>query len=225
MPQLCSRVVIIAVTIAVLIAVNLLATPAARAAVIFETASQGPAVTDIFFQPVMHGQMSGVRFFLSEPALVTHLGGHLLSDSFPARHTSASLVALTDANDVPDSVNRTTPDFLATTTLFPTTPSSDIEAEVAPVLILPGWYGLVIGDIPGNPAGVGAYLVLGNTPIGSATFFTAAGSEDAQFEPWFIETDVRMYVKGVPEPTGAGLFALSTLLTLRRVRRQECRNR
>ena len=204
---------LIAIAVGVLI---LFGSIEARSAVLFETASIGPSVTSIFFQPVLGDQILGTRFEVTEAVTVTHIGAHVLSDGVPGRLTYASLVALSGPSDMPDSVDRTTPDFLATTTLFPTNPSSDVEGEITPQLISPGWYGLVYGEWQGGHA---TFMVRGNTPLGSPTFFSGSVSGGPHYEPWLVENNVRMYARGIPEPTSVTALALAAL-ALRRAERR-----
>jgi hypothetical protein len=186
----------------------------ARAEILFESGATGPSVTDVLYHPVLGVQLLGWRFLVTEPVSVTGLGGHLLSND-GTRATLGSLVALTGPADVPDSFDRSTPDFLATTTLLATSPSSDVQGSIDPLQLAPGWYGLVYGDYA---AGFGTYMVRGNPPLGSNTFFAAAHPDSAYYA-WTVENDVRFFVVGVPEPATGIMSGAALLHCLRRRRR------
>lgn len=193
-----------------------------RADVIYQSALLGPSVTNHLFQPVLDYQQLGVRFELTQPAIASTIGAHLLREpGYNTASVPASIVQLSGPDDFPDFTNSSSNDYLATAFLDPPQPlSGDVSAPIGPITLQPGWYALVYGDW--GTDGSHAVAVQGNTPIGAPSFFSGAWNDP---EPYYHNNGPggsrRFFLLGtvVPEPTSMGSLAvIANSLLLRRRR-------
>lgn len=84
-----------------------------------------------------------VNFRVFNTVTTGSIGAHLL-DLSPGTSIFGAIVALTDANDVPDSSDLSTPDVRGVTLIDSGSPSRDSAGDLQ-VVLTPGWYALVFG--------------------------------------------------------------------------------
>jgi hypothetical protein len=101
-------------------------------------------------------QFLGVRFQVTSKVTISRIGGHIGGGG----QVFGALVRLSGPNDLPDSLNLTTPDVIGTTLLtlggFP-----DVSSPLVQQLE-PGWYALVFGS--GLFGATGSGFMPGNNP-------------------------------------------------------------
>ncbi len=209
--------------------------PPVSAATLFESGTLGPTgVTwdDLLAETVGGTNVkdvvfTGVRFELTQSVVTTQIGGHFLqrpgSDPQGDGSFFGAIVALSDANDFPDSGDLSTPDVLGSTLLSFPDPSDEVFGNLA-LTLNPGWYSLVFGSGLFNATANGVAL-RNNPDIGGPAYIA--------FQPgsgWFNLTDLsdailfvghRFVVSGnlIPEPSSAVLVMISSLwLAIRRTR-------
>jgi hypothetical protein len=95
---------------------------------------------------IYQDQFLGARFELSSGATIDGVGGHMFRTGIGNLELFGALVALTSLDDVPDSVNLSTPDVLAFTTFEPPVQSNDVIAPIGPIDVPAGYYAVVFGS-------------------------------------------------------------------------------
>jgi hypothetical protein len=154
----------------------------------------------------------GVRFELTEPVVISQVGGHFVA---PVNGTFFGAIAsLTDENDFPNSADLSTPDVLGVTTLTFPDPSEEVFGNLD-LSLEPGWYALVFGSGLFGTTGFGG-AVRNGLDIGSPTYI--AHGPNLQ---WF-NLDIfqhpfdnhRFVINGqiVPEPSSV-VLVLFTVVT------------
>jgi hypothetical protein len=151
----------------------------------------------------------GVRFELTEPVVISEIGGHFLRkhDAPENDMLFAALIAIDGSHDYPDSPDLSTPDVLGVTLFELPTASADVFGPL-PIRIGPGWYAVVYGAELFGAGGIGA-SILGSTEFNSPSYFTNRTYET----PWINRDDddlfrgVRFVIRGyvIPEPTSSTL--------------------
>jgi hypothetical protein len=137
----------------------------ATAAVLYETGALGP--TGITWDQmtsdpslgvnVSRAVFGGVRFRLTTPVALSHVGGHFVARAGADRSFFGAIVRLEGETDYPDSIDLSTPDVRGATLL--TFPSASAEAFGQLDLTLePGLYALVFGSGLFGATGAGASL-------------------------------------------------------------------
>ena len=206
-----SRSVLLTRGIAAMLASCFAAT--APAAVVYESATPAGVPTTAGYM-IAADNFLGVRFQLTQPTLITHIGGELTQ--FTNGGTFAALIALTDMSDYPDSTDLTTPDVLRTATFNLSRLSSDVSVPVAPITVPAGWYGILFGAGLFGTTGSGG-VPNDNTIVGTPRFFryTSTGGYEVIGLP-----GARFFVADapVPEPTAAlaGAVAVAWFIGRRR---------
>lgn len=168
-------------------------------------------------------QFVGVRFAVSAPVVLQQVGAHI----FEGRDAFFAIVRLSDAADLPDSIDLSTADVLGTGRIV--APSSPAEyADGVGRLQLPlasGWYGLVLGKglFGVDPTPVSG-LSRGNTPIGDPSFFITAGVGGGLAWVELSPQGLRMFadadVNPIPEPATVVLLGTGAVAIICRVRRR-----
>ncbi len=100
-------------------------------------------------------QFYGWRFKLTKAVEITHVGGHLLGNFSGDSTIFGAIISLSSPNALPTGNPFTTGEVLASTTLTPTAPSSEILVPLS-VTLKPGNYALVFGSGLFNAFGIGA---------------------------------------------------------------------
>jgi hypothetical protein len=203
-----------------------------RAAILFESGTLGPTgltFDDFGGTPEPSGAFvsdfafTGIRFELTQPAVMKRVGGHFVVDPGHDDSFFGVIVRLNDATDFPDSGDLSTPDVVGQTLLsFPNTSAEvfgDLELPLGP-----GWYALVFGSGLFGATGRGAALA-NNPDIGTPSYIAfLPNSQWVDFStlPGPFE-NFRLVVEGyfVPEPNSiiATLVALASLRCFFRNRR------
>jgi hypothetical protein len=197
--------------IVLILVMSLLFAPNSWGVTLFETAEMGPVGFGGGFS-VGFSQSIGARFEVSSSTVTTEIGGHfrgLSADSF-----FGAIVRLSGPLDVPDSIDLTTPDLLASVLFFPDTdgPSAELSQPLVTVLD-PGWYALIFGGDSLGASSTGTTLMPGgNLQIGDPSYITRnlGNSQLGWFEPNNL-SGVRMFVNVIPEPSTATLLGLGLL--------------
>jgi len=177
----------------------------AQSAIIFESGNLGP--TGLSRDDLLNSEPSinltvsvygGVRFQLSQPVLITQVGGHFVDSSNGTLF--GAIVALDDENDFPDSNDLSTPDVLGNAELIFPVPSDEVFGDLK-LSLEPGWYALVFGSGLFGTSGDGG-SPLNNPDIGNPSY--------VGFQPgaeWFNSTTFpnRRYVVSVRPEIELGL--------------------
>ena len=202
-------------------AAALIATSQANGDILFESGTLG--VTGIPRESATATNVNqfvypGVRFYLSQPAITSQIGGHFVSES--SGTFFGAIVVLEDANDFPNSSDLSTLDVLGTTSLTFPVPSAEVFGNLE-IQLDPGWYALVFGSGLFGTSGDGAAL-RNNPDIGDPSYI-GYGPNLNWFNLEIFQThfvDHRFVVTGnfVPEPSTLTLLLLIALWPRRHAR-------
>ncbi len=127
---------------------------------VFESAQIGPTALASGGVGISPTQYLGVRFEVTSTVTTAMMGGHFRDPI--SRNMFGAIVALTDANDVPDSADLSTADVIATTLVPTSNPSSETTGLVE-VTLEPGWYAMMFGS------GLFGATALASAPMNSLT--------------------------------------------------------
>ncbi|MCA9170686.1 MAG: tandem-95 repeat protein, partial [Planctomycetales bacterium] len=111
---------------------------------------------------VNSGNFYGIRFEVVEPLHVDRVGGNFLF--FSGTGPFAAIVELDDVNDLPDSVDLSTPDVVATTIVPLAFQDDGDKRGDMDVTLEPGWYALMFGTEKFGSTGITS-LPVNNTPL------------------------------------------------------------
>ena len=207
------RLIVLAVLSAVL------GSPAsAMAGVIVETGSLGSTgisweqtvSQEVLGSNVASFNFVGTRFYVAQPALVSHVGGHFVG-GFEETSFFGAIVALTGSDDFPNSEDLSTSDVLGVSILNFPHDSADTRGELS-LQLDPGWYALVFGTQLFGTVGRGA-AVRNGVDIGPSSYIVW------QDDPgWFNHSELsganqpgnlHFVIEGtsIPEPTTGLLLA------------------
>lgn len=201
-------------------AVSLLATSQVRADILFESGTLRP--TEIYINEIGGGVdpggavvsdfiFDGVRFQLSEAAVISQIGGHFVANATSQDSFFGAIVRLDGAMDFPNSNDLSTPDVLGATLLTFPNPSAEVFGNLE-LHLDPGWYALVFGSGLFGATGWGGTL-LNNPDIGNPSYIGFQPHAGwGNLNPVF--RNFRFVVGGhmVPEPTTVGLVSILALL-------------
>jgi hypothetical protein len=142
------------------------------------------------------GQMVGMRFRVSSPAIINGIGGNLqVIPRIGNGQLFGALVALTDMSDFPDSVDLSTPDVLATTLFTASSAFTNLVAPIGPLTLAPGIYALVLGSDLFGASGYGSMSLLNpNFPDASTFIYSTIFNSWLEYDS---DPGVRLAVYGV----------------------------
>jgi len=186
------------------------------AQILYESGTPGPTgVTwqqaidgDVPGENVDPGSFTGARFQLTQSALVTRIGGHFVGPPASGNTLFGAIVALSNANDFPDSVDLSSTDVLASALLTFPEPSDVVFGNLNEVLN-PGWYALVFGGGRFGATGSGGVLSNG-IDIGDTNYIGYLSGFG-----WGTRLlSKRLVVEGVivPEPSAIATTIFASLL-------------
>jgi hypothetical protein len=177
---------------------------------VFETATLGPSEsTPLSGAGIYFDQFLGVRFDLTSNVSTASIGGHFGTSNTAIGNNQffGAIVALSDANDFPDSSDLSTPDVLGTTLLTFPRPSADVSAPLFTSL-QPGHYALVFGSGLFGATGSGGAAIDDNNQIGTQDWIDYRPAYN-----WHVSNlnNVRFFITGVPEPHSVSLVAAGAI--------------
>ena len=207
-------------------------TQTAQAGVIFQTATQDPTALSIDNTLTLQGDgttagngvtggsfMIGADFTLTAATQIASIGAMFADTALTMGSGSifGAIVAVDPVTGLPTKSVENLASITLGKAVF--TPTVDGDTTAALNLLLgPGTYGLVFGSGLFGATGI-ADILSGNDPVGSPPMIV---NDFAPFAPDPFDTDVRLFVNAVPEPSSGVLFlsaGLMLALMRRRLRR------
>jgi hypothetical protein len=204
------RHILVSLAVAVGLVAFALGPKNADAAIIYQTASSS-VIGQSGGNAVWSNQFLGARFLLNDAVSVTSIGAHIggFGTYFGA------LIRLSSADDLPDTANLTSPDVVGHTILNAVSPST-VSFAPLPVVLTPGFYGLVFGSGLFGATGDG-YMPSSDPAIPPLSFFFSSGVNGTWVNPTLDGglRGTRFIVEGeisqLSEPPGLTIV-LATLL-------------
>lgn len=199
--------------------------PAARAALLFQTATLDPAAITAGNSIVLKGDGTtqgdgffggslfvGADFVITATTQITGIGASFINTARESAtgNIFGAIVQVDPVTGLPTQSVENLASITLGSALF--TPSTDGDTTASLSLLLqPGTYGLVFGSGLFGASGVGD-LLAGNTTVGTPSIFV---NQFAPFAADPSDADVRLFVDGtaVPEPSSL-ILSLSALAAL-----------